>query len=466
MGILRANLRHLYQYRAIWWFYAFFGLTVCPMIAWSLHGTATGWGKFALLVIYALAAGLGLAQLHVGILTKPFSYCLPGHREMPRQFVFLTGISVNILWSAVFLLYTDLSLQSSPAVFFSVFFAGLLSYLVGAVSAFIPGNAGAAIGFLPFAIIFGSAFFNLHIILERVIVGSPYVVIVSGVLGSALAWIWLGNRGLARRLCGVPRLGLFAALNRSKLQKYSRANYRQPKQHLLPYVEELFVGRITGCEYAGTARYVWGALYTSFAVLLSRWQGLFFLLVFALVFASYTSRVWFMFPLLMMVFAISSQPPAYSSMLTAGGRKERFLSSVAVAVAATMMAVTFIAGIALLSMPLSSILPQFTLRGMPFVFRPIDFEFVLWALLIIPIVYTVQVVFYRKPYLLILTVILAMPILTVILTTYSTMAIVPVWKEHLALLANPVSVISSLVLCWLTAVVVLHHICMKKCLVN
>jgi hypothetical protein len=252
MSILTINLKHLYQRRAIWLLCSFLGFFVCASISIPLEHPGAGKGQYIGLVALAFVVGLLFAVLPKEILSKPFSYCLPGHRKVPRKFVFCVGIVFNLFGSLLFLMYPGLNSGQLVLIVCSAFFAGLSSYLLGVWLAFGVRNSVAFIGFLPLAF-FGVGLFGLHVIIERAIVGNPFGVILVGILSSIVAWLWLGDEGRARRYCAVPWVGFFDAWNRDKLQKYRRVRtaikWDKLKQHPSPWVETFFLGRMNRHDY-------------------------------------------------------------------------------------------------------------------------------------------------------------------------------------------------------------------------
>jgi hypothetical protein len=264
MSILTVNLKHLYQRRGLWLLYVCAGFFAFLSIVVSFERPVAGAGRFTGFIVMALVVGLYLAVLPIEVLSKPFSYCLPGHRKVVGRFIFCAGAAFNFLGSLLFLRYPGLNSWQLVLVVCSAFFAGLIFYWLGVGLAFSVRNSGVWIGLLPF-VIFGGFFFGLHIVIERVIVGNPFVVILVGVLSSCVAWLWLDNARLARRYCGVPGIGSFGVWNRDKVQKYQK--YRQsraakkwdklkkhPSPWVSPWVETFFLGRMNRYDHSSTGR--------------------------------------------------------------------------------------------------------------------------------------------------------------------------------------------------------------------
>ena len=79
-------------------------------------------------------------------------------------------------------------------------------------------------------------------------------------------------------------------------------------------------------------------------------------------------------------------------------------------------------------------------------------------LLMIPVASTFQLIFYRKPIFMVLSIMLFFMLLFFIGNILR--------KPLGAAMVNPISIVALLVLTWLIFVLVLRHICMRRCLVG
>ncbi len=463
MRILAANLKHLYQRRILWLFYAFLGLLVFLSIMAALGNPRAGKGQFVWFTVVAFLIGFIANALAIEVLTKPFSYCLPGHRKTVRKFIFWIGIVISFLGSLLFLAYPGLLSWEPILMLCSAFCANLIFYWLGIGLAFISKNTAAAIGYLWFTW-FGGMFFDLHIILESAIVQCPVAIICVGLLTSIMAWFLLGDEGLARRYCAVPWVSLFDAWNRDKLQRYRKARAaikwdKKLKTHPNPWVERFFLGRMQKYEFFRTGRYIWGGLYTTFAIIVSQWKQFVFFVLFMLAFLGYMGRLWLFMLMLLPVMGIAAHAcsSVYSSMLISGGRNEKFVTTIALAATHAVLIAGLVIIIAALSVPLATIIPEFTIRGLNIAFHAINIKFFYAPLIFVPFAFTIQLFFFKKPYFVMVTVIL----LFMLLFTGGSLL------KALSTMMNPIYlVIGLLVLSWGIFVMVLRYICMKRCLVG
>jgi len=413
MSILTVNLKHLYQRRGLWLVYAFLGFIAFACIAGALDRPAAGKGQFTRFVLLSPVIGLLAAMLALEVVAKPFSYSLPGHRKTLRQFISVVGVTVSLLGSLLFLMYPGLRSWQLALVPCSTLFAGLIFYWLGVWLIFGIRSSWRFVGFLPLVII-TAGFFNLHVIIERAIVETPFAVILVGALSSVVAWRLLGNAGLARRYCAVPWLGFLDFWNRDKLQRYTQAKkaikWEKLKTHPNPWVEQFFLGRMKECEYFSQGRHVWGGLYTTFAVALSRWRDAlsgFLMALLVVCFLGYmgpaATIIFFIMPGFMVA---QTRLPAYSSMLVSGGRTERFITTITLVATIAVLVTVLVTVVAASSLPLAAIMPDFTLRGANFSFHAVNMGLFFVPLLMIPIVFALQLIFFRKPIFMMLSIML------------------------------------------------------------
>ena len=458
MSVLTVNLKHLYQRRGLWLVYVILGFFTFVGIALLFEGPEAGEGRF-IGVVGAFVVGLFLAVLPIEVLSKPFYYCLPGHRKVARRFVFCVGIVFSLFGSLLFFVYPYLNAGQLVLLVCSAFFAGLISYLLGAGLAFAARNSVAFIGFLPLIIIAGR-FFDLHTVIERVIVENPLVVISVGVLSSCVVWFWLGDEGRARRYCNVPWAG-FDVWNPAKMKKIRRirmaGKWDKLKKYTSPRMERFFLGRMNKYDYVSAGRYVWGALYAASLVPVLQWNSILSIVIIVILnsfFLGYMGpAATFMFFFMPIIVVMNMRLPVHSSMLISGGRRERFAGTItAVAVAVVPISVVAVVMVAL-SMLFKAIVPELTLREVTFTYRAISAGNLFIPLLITPFAFVIRLIFYRKP---VYTMLLLMLIIFLLIFTGI------IWSKQLSAMINLISIIALLVLSWCTFLLVSRYVCMRR----
>jgi hypothetical protein len=461
MSILSVNLKHLYQRRGMWLVHLFLGFFAFAVVADVADRPRAGQGEYVGLIVWAFIVGFIVPVMQIEALSKPFSYCLPGHRRIFRKYVFCIGLATNALCSALFITYPNLYGGQLPAVQCSAFFAGLTFYLAGVAAVLAHRNTGAVIGFLMMPLVVWNVF-GPDILLERIIVEDVYPPIYAGILSSVAMWLWLGRADLARRHCNVPMISIFDCCNREKLQKYNVAKKLHGlKDHPRPWVERFFLGRMDKYDYLGAGRYVWGVLYNNFAVMVSQWKSVAVYLVLLTILSGYMiPMIAFALILLPMAILNHQRPPAYSSMLIFGGRRQRFVSTAVLGVVSIVLACAGVLIMSGLSTQLARFMPEIAVKDGAgrFVFCIIDARFVVIPLVVMPFGLTMQLVFYRKPVYMMLLFMLLFALM------------IPLGmggRESIkAIITDRASVASIAVLGWLIFFLVLRYICDKRCLVG
>lgn len=461
MSVLTVNLKHLYQRRGLWVVYALFGIVAFTLIKDPLIRARAGEGDFVGFAVLPFFIGFLFTLPQMEVFSKPLSYCLPGHRRVFRRYVFCTAIATIAVCSMLFLRYPDLHGGPLVLVVCSAFFGGLTFYMAGVLLAMVGMNVAFIFGLLPLTVLLGERY-DLDVLLERIIIGNIFGVVLVGILISIAMWFWLGRAGLARRYCAVPWIGFLDIFNMEKLKRqgYARLGGKPGSflKHPRPWVEKWFLGRMGKCDYNGPGRFFWGALYSTSAMALSQWQTFLFLALVVTIMFGYAGRA-AMFALIMLpaMLAIGRQPPVYSTMLVSGGRRRRYTTSLCLAVtdaALLCMGTLVISG---LSIPLARFMPTFAIEGKTFSFGPIDPRVAIVPLIFLPFASTMQLVFHKMPFLL---------FGAVMLPVYAAMFLGIVWREHIGSLVNPLSVVSLLVVSWGVFMLVLRYVCMKWCLVG
>jgi len=463
MSILMMNLRQLYQRRGLWLAYAMFGLFVCVSIAVPLDDPRAGEGTFIGLIVLAFLIGMTAAVLQMEIMTKPMAFCLPSHRQTVRRFVFSVGIATNLVGALLFLFYPGLPFVWRLLVLGSACSAGLIFFLAGAWLSFRAKQPLAFVGLLAFGM-FGGAFLKLHILLERAVVMHPIAVIGLGCLSAAAMWLYLDKAELARRNCTRPWVGFDELFNREKLRHSQQARNDAPwaklKDHPRPWVENFFIGRMTRSRPLSRGRFAWGAVYSSFAIVISQWTNTLQIAAFMAVFLGYFGA-----HLLILMVSVPliaggmymSHGVLYSSLLTAGGRSERFYSTLAAAVAGTGLLTLFIGTVVALSVPLAAIMPQIRCYGSEITYSVINARAFYGPLVLLPVAATIYLVFCRRP-------ILAM-IFLMALSSGAVMVCIT-WRYELRALANAPTATALALFCWVAFGAVARTLARRRCLVK
>jgi hypothetical protein len=469
MSILAVNLKHLYQKRSFWFLGLFFGAIAFGIIGVTIKAaTRNKLSAFSGPVLWIFFVSVFIASLPIEVLTRPFSSCLPDHNKAPRKFLFSVGLVLSFLWSLVFLFYPDLDIAATVLVCVSAFSTFTISHWLGAwfVSKFKNWSVIFAIWPL---IMLGNGLFDLNTIVVHAIVQSPLPMILLGSIVNFLAWNYWGRADLSRRYCGRLWMGTFDAWNKEKMSKFKQARLAEKDEkktdsmRITSGVEDFFISRISRAETASLPQYIWGAMYKSFGTTVSQyrqdWMRFLIFMVPIVLFLCYmpgpSKNIIFVMPGLMVV---QMSLRVYSSLLICGGRQQRFWSALTLAAATGILVTIAVMALAIATNLLEGVMPQLTVKGHEFTFDAVGMNYSLIPFMMIPITFTIGLIFHKKPMLAFLFVMIVFQILFAMsivseLTVMNTKVLIE--QRH---------IIIMLLCAWAMFIAVLRYISMRCCL--
>lgn len=466
MSILAANLKHLYQRRGVWFWYVFL-LCQMPMILMP-----SKFDRYLGYLVVSLLMGILAGGLQKDILTRPFSFCLPGHRRIARAFVFWIGGVVNLFLGYVFLRYPGLGFPYVLLVVLAGSFVGMIAYFYGVYVSFqaVPTPAGGIVWPLIVCIIF----FKWDMVLQTIIIHQPIVMILVSALVCIWAWKLLGRDFLARKYCGKLIMGMFDSWTRTKIEKYKQVradrNMTESKVKFFEKVHEFFLCKMERYEFLSRGRYVWGNIYMVFGKFFGFWNiwhvlGFLATIIFLVLFFGFMGpsendkrMIGFLF-IAPALSALSLDLIPYRTMLFPAGRRDKYYSFLILSAVLTLLAGLLVLALTGISVFLEQVLPEFSFRGGPILsYYGMDIGDFYIYLLFMPVTLSLAVAFPRaKPWLIIVLVVVFMQGWIV-----STMVL----KQSLVDLIGPVSISGLIVLCWIGFLVILHYVCMRRPLVG
>jgi len=472
MSILWVNLKHLYQKRSFWFLGLFFGSVAFGVAVAITEAVAKNkQGVFSAPVLWMLLVSTFIATLPIDVLTKPFSYCLPGHRNIPRKFLFFIGLVLSFLWSLSFLFYPDLNFVKTIMACLSAFSTFTVFYWLGAWCVYKFKNWSILIALLPLLIL-GDKPLNMSVFIEHTIVESPLSMILLGGLVNFLAWSYLGKSNLARRYCGVMWMGAFDVWNKEKLFKFQQTRLAEKDKkkpnsmRISSGVEGFFVFRISRAETGSLRQYIWGSLYKSFGITLSQqWWG--WILPFTIIlpipcFLCYIpgdgKNFMFFMPGMMVVLM---NLWVYSSLSVSGGRRQRFWSALTLAVTTGIFITVVVVLLAMSTQLLARIMPQLTVGGQEFTFNALNMNLSFAPFLMAPVALTIGLIFHKKPILTMMLLVMVLFQIPFALYFVGKLTITS-WPVQI----GPVHVMIMLLCSWAVFIVVLRYISMRCCLVS
>jgi hypothetical protein len=354
------------------WFWYFFMLCLFPLL--MLPVCQAEFDRFLGYLVLSFWWGLLTAGLQKEILTKPVSFCLPGHRNIPRQFIFRIGFVVNGLLGLVFLAYPGLDFPYVLVVSAGGAFVGMVFYLLGVCGGFGNINRNPYLALFPL-MIFGSVLFESDRMLQQMIVSSPVQIIIVSALISWLFWVWLGREGLSRQYCGKISPGIFDGWDYAKMKKLRQAEVvRRLEKKRVPFpgtVENFFQGRMSQRNFLSRGKCAWGHLYMVLGECLSVLQvGQLAMVGVLVIISGYISKdgvaISNMLFLLPVIGAVQLDLLPYRGILLPASRGDSFYAAVISGFTVTVLMTILLMCVAVVSILLESVLPDITLRGHTF----------------------------------------------------------------------------------------------------
>jgi len=457
MTILQANFKHLYQRRGFW----VIDLLLAAGVALGAVGAVAGELHPVLIcAAFMYVAGMFIAAMQVEVLAKPFSYCLPGHERVPARLLFVVGLCLAMVWAAIWLVHARADWEAALVTSVSAFFASTVVYWAGVWFVFRFQNWAGAIGLIVLVVVL-AGFLGIEGLVARLLLEGWLFVVAAGCAVNIAAWWLLSRNGLSRRYCGRMWMGALDPWNKERMTKFSQARMAQKKAFCIrPEVERFFLGRIRGGS--PVMRYVWGNWYKAGAgVMASRrkeWVPIVLAVLAMVCFLGYmgpgVSIVFIMPPLIVM----HMQLGVHSSMLVAGGRKERFWSALVLALVTAVLVTAAVTLAAVISVFLQPVMPELTIRGQGAVYRAMEVRLFFVPVAMVPLTLTFGLVFYRYPRLMLGAAMVLFMVLFQLLMI----------GRHIPDVAVAPAIAAAVIVvgCWATFTAVLWYICMRRCLVR
>ena len=466
MTIFQANLKHLYQRKAMLFLFLFFALLFTAVIASFVN---EGGGAILGVLLLVFYIGLFIAALQIEIMTKPFSYCLPGHGDVPVKFMFWVCVIISLVPSLAFLFRIEVVGFALVLLrCLTVFLLSTVFYWLGVWVTFGNRNWSVAMALFGFAPLVG-IWTRDNTAIEGFIFGNWFVILLLAIGVNYLASRLLRDDGLARKYCGKMWMGALDPWNREKLVKFQQVKLKEKeertgnkRQYLSLKVEEFFLSKISDRSMNDTARHIWSGLYRTFAVLVStsRWPLLITwpLVICFLCYIGPASGILYVMPAFM---AIQMSLHVRSPLLISGGRKERFYSALVLAMTVSVLVILTVLSIVVFSKLIAPVMPSIMFKGREMVFTQLNVKMSFLPLLIIPLAFTCNQIFPKQT---ILSKVLPM---IVIMIGFQFFVIMGAFKKSIPMEDMlPLLVVGGIVLSWGLFVLVLRYVCMRRCLVS
>jgi hypothetical protein len=465
---LRVNFKQYYQNRLLWLIYIWSLSLVGPWIMLTLDDGTKAYRLMYLII--SLVAGVITGNIQLAILAKPLAFCLPGHRQIPRRFIFITGVPLSILLGVSFLTYPNLLGLEMLLTVTAAILLGLTSFLGGVYAALYLKNQGTLIGLIVF-FAYALIFVGVPEMLMSLLVNQPAGLIIACSLICIIAWLFMGREIDARRFCQKTTLSMFDFWNKDKVKRYQLERIAEKEQKngktwcYSATVESFFIKRIRSCPANSGRKYILGTIYQFWGPWLSNKGGplgvligIFFLAIclgyMRISIGSSDGGGLFIVFIISAMFT-QAQLGVFSHTLTLGGRPRRFANALTLA----FMLVASVASIILILITanrlIAPVMPELVYHELKLGFKVMSFGSWYYGAIFIPLFLAVSLFFPKnKVLLMVVLMIILMPLLA--LGFYWT---------HRHGLVSPWFTAPVIIPAWLVFFATLKHFCRKRDLV-
>lgn len=463
MRVLLANLKHFHHRHSLYWVYVPLGLFLFFEVHLpSIKELPASEGELARLLIPAFLVGVIVGSMQMEVVSKPFSFCLPGHRAMARRLVFVMGIVISLVLSQPYLFNRNLFVFVSgpPAlelVLLSGFCANLTAYFAGLVFGLGVWNVISLIGFVILAVVvLGDLGGGMGI--ERGILYHPIRVIALGTGAAVAGWLWLGWLAWFRNRCVTPWVGLLYPWDRYRMREFHHVGAgRRFAEVRHPRTEGFFLGRIAKHEYSDPRKYIWGMLYTTYDSLAPQCKRVLLLALAIVIWIGYRQAIPpIIIPILGLIMTGFIHPVLHSELPIVGGRRTKSLATM---IQILMLAVVWALVLELAVLVVNSVMSILSMTmaaNLQKSFPPVYVNLWLLPMMIFPIMGIVRVLFYRSATNLMLGTVLVASVMLVV-------ALLAPWEW----VSPPMThVAAATAVLWGICFLVIHAIAMRSDLVT
>ena len=466
MSIITANFKHIYQCRRMWlWLPGIFlfGLLQIYIAHKSISmernvSMGLALSHFWFIFIAGYFAGLAIGSLSADVLSKPFSFTLPGHRHIPQVFVVTVSLIACLGPFLATLWLEPLIGKQKWFAATAVYFLALAVCLILARQSFRESNPRFALTYVllaavPFILQMKYDFLGIWI------TDYPFITIGISLMISVIFYRQLNGDKLARATCGKTITGLASAAWKVT-QKRQRAAWQAKGDKPLStsMVNTFFLDRMKQSAALSTARYCWGVLYERLATCLRIGPGMALLLIMAIMLCYLSMRLSMMFLLPLGIVLGRLRIPIRSSLLLPAGRMERFWGAATLMVSFAGLIISMYLLLIGLSHLIAPIMPDIYWKNTTFTYnRWSGLSLLYAALTLTPLVFAVQILFPRY-------VMIAIPVIIapLIIIFSAVTRIQPKWLA----LFSPTTIIPALLILWALLFLLLRHICLRRSLVG
>jgi hypothetical protein len=391
MRVLAANLKHLYQRRALWLVYLFLALPMVGMVVGAASARRSA-APTLLLFLFTFLAVIGLlfGTCQREVASRPFAFLLPRHTGIAPRQALIQGALVAAVAPLCWLVLPRSAMGQHPGLLGAIWLLGTACYMAGSVLGFVLPFVAPTLASLPL-VIFASSFLAPAQALNLAV--QEYPALVGTLALGLIAWSWryLGRRALARRWAGLRTLTFADEFNMAKAAQYHqwRKANRGSRQSELgdpalahSCIEGIRHSRPEGMlRYWHAVRYEWLGASTGKGLLKGVVFGTIFVLLMGYVAGGRKSIILFIMPATMAI----PLRRVHATTLLPIGRRQRHVLAVIGVLLLTALSACMMWPLVALSHAIAPSMPSLTLRHATLSFQPFPYLYALIPIIVIPL---------------------------------------------------------------------------------
>jgi hypothetical protein len=382
MNLLLMNLSHYWKRPILFLLLLLFTFTALPMAFLAQKGNFLT----PALCGFAMIGGI-VYGYQMEILSKPFSFLLPGHRRIFRHLVFTVQAFWLLLGAILVLVFSPQDMLLRVFISILILAGGSLAFRLGTKWADKTRQPQAMIGFMVPIIVFVPMLTDSSTV-EKVLFDPLVVafVAVAGCIVTFRMWRSLGDISLFASYCGLQNVG-FLISSQKNMEKVKRQQFAvgvgEGAEDFIAGFDTFFLKRIERTRQQPIASFVYGALYQAIGpgllmALKNRYWGPMWIFAIFLLFGYYGRFgdyiIWFIF-----IFSLlGTDVQVYSTLLVTRGRTQRYIMAMSWILFTAIKTLAFVFICLGLTKLIEPYMPAIHLRGLNADFHTPDWR--LWYL--------------------------------------------------------------------------------------
>jgi hypothetical protein len=360
MKALTANLKIFYQRPILYlWYLIIFAQLPALLIGMRNLNKTQGQSNAMLHIVMSMLFGLIVGSLQKEIMTRPVTFCLPGHHALKHRLIFGLGALFTLMPVALLFNGIKTSADNYLLVSAAVWSAGMAAYLLSVWLSFQEGYSQGRpclVGGL-WAIVFIGIFFGGKAWLWLITAQMPLIILLPSLALIGFSWVYLGKEKHRRSFCGQTFMGMFGKWNTQKVTSYRTAQAAAIVKHrtkISAFAEQYITTKMKNGS-CWKKKAVLGFIYTAFdrMFIINRANGMLVMVLLLIAFGysfgtlsdgsnSPIAPILDIFFIMPVFGAMMHAFPAHSTLHVPASRKDKFYASIVGAIFIVIFAMIII----------------------------------------------------------------------------------------------------------------------------